>query len=73
MLSGANDLKVRLAVSIKLVASTGETHGLTKTPQTFSVGGEGIVRVRLQTDNQHGNTVRATGNSLPVVEFEIER
>ena len=57
----------------KLVASTGETHGLPKTAQTFSVSGAGIVRVRLQTDNRNGNTVWATWNSLPVVEFEIER
>jgi hypothetical protein len=57
----------------KVIASTGENRGLPQTPQTFSVSGPGIVSVRLQTDNRHGDSTWATWNSLPVAEFEIER
>jgi len=57
----------------KVVSSAGEEHGLPKTPKTFSVRGNAIVRVRLQTDNRFGNGTWATWSSLPVAEFEIER
>lgn len=55
----------------KLVGSVGETHGLPATVQQFSIGGEGIVRVVLATDNRFGEGTWATWNSLPVVEFEV--
>src|SRR5207302_7810145 len=57
----------------KLLDSTGEQHGLPKTPQKFSVRGKGIVRVQLKTDNRYGDSTWATWNSLPVAEFEIEQ
>jgi hypothetical protein len=53
--------------------STGEEHGLPPQPQQFSLKGDGIVRVVLRSDNRYGNGTWATWNSLPVVEFELER
>ena len=55
------------------VGVTGEEHGLPPQPRQFSVAGDGIVRVVLRTDNRYGEGTWATWNSLPVVEFELER
>jgi len=57
----------------KQVDTAGEEHGLPPQPQQFSVAGVGIVRVVLSTDNRDGQGTWATWNSLPVVEFELER
>jgi RNase P/RNase MRP subunit p29 len=57
----------------KKVGAAGEEHGLPPQPQRFSVAGDGIVRAVLRTDNRFGEGTWATWNSLPVVEFEIER
>ncbi len=56
-----------------VVGSTGEEHGLPPTPQQFSIDGNGIVRVVLNTDNRYGEGTWATWNSLPVAEFEFTR
>jgi hypothetical protein len=55
------------------VGSTGEEHGLPPEPRQFSVAADEIVRVVLSTDNRSGQGTGATWNSLPVVEFELER
>jgi len=56
-----------------VVGSTGEEHGLPPQPNQFSVEGNNIVRVQLSTDNRFGAGTWATWNSLPVVEFRIQR
>ncbi|MBA2564814.1 MAG: hypothetical protein H0V09_05250 [Gemmatimonadetes bacterium] len=56
-----------------VVGSTGEEHGLPRTPQQFSIEGAGIVRVVLSTDNRSGEGTWATWNSLPVAEFRFKR
>lgn len=55
------------------VGSTGEQFALPAKPQLFSIGGTGITRVVLSTDNRYGEGTLATWNSLPVAEFEFER
>jgi hypothetical protein len=57
----------------KIIASTGEKHGLPSTPRQVSVEGSSIVRVQLDTDNRFGAGTWATWNSLPVAEFKITR
>jgi hypothetical protein len=57
----------------KVVASTGEEHGLPPQPRQVSVEGSGIVRVQLGTDNRFGDATWATWNSLPVAELKVKR
>lgn len=57
----------------KLVGSTAETHGLPKQPQSFSIGGDNIVRVEITTDNRHGASTWATWSSLPIAAFGFDR
>jgi len=57
----------------QVVSFTGETHWLPKEPKAFSLTGQGIVKILLETDNRFGNGAWATWSSLPLVEMEIQR
>src|ERR1700731_2678717 len=57
----------------RVVDSVGEIHGLYQQPRQVAVQGANIATVRLSTDNRAGSGTWATYNSLPVVEFDVER
>jgi len=60
----------------KLLATTGEIDfSMDPTPRAFGVRADGIVRVRILTDNRYPNsqTIYSTFNAVPIAEFALER
>ncbi|MEY2497853.1 MAG: hypothetical protein QOD12_1409 [Verrucomicrobiota bacterium] len=57
----------------RVLDSIGEVHGLYQQSRQVFVQGTNIITVRLSTDNRYGSGTWATYNSLPVVEFQLER
>jgi hypothetical protein len=56
----------------KVLKRAGEEHGSPPAAKEFSVQGDGIARVELNTDNRLGEGTWATWNSLPVSECVFE-
>jgi hypothetical protein len=56
----------------QVLDSFGEEHGLPAGPRAVELRGQGIIALRLTTDNRFGTGTWATWNSLPITELGWE-